>query len=366
MRQRKSSYQGTAGEAPLVPDNFDLSGVKSYSKQKGNSKRPRCKMYLIALLSVVLLYMGFTMLYAITHTADPCDVGAAMKIASRQPSTRNSNWREGIPKIIHQQWKGTTIQNEKYNEWRAKWKAIFSEPTFEHILWTDETQLKLIEDHYPFFLEYYKNYQFGIQRADAARYFILFHYGGIYADLDYEPLENFWEYLPNDRVGLIESPYQYNEKVQNSMMSSPQKDAFWEHSFVVLMEDHEKPVLASTGPVFLDKVIGTNKEPYAKLPCEIFHRIPLGELKESPFLTLLHRELLGRIYPMKQCGNYDDMKCQVGRHHNTATYINDTGLLGLLGIPYDFLDKVLLPVGMVVLFLVGAIIWMLTKKRRTL
>ena len=37
---------------------------------------------------------------------------------------------------------------------------------------------------YPWFLETFDNYQFPIQRADAIRYFVLAHYGGIYIDLD--------------------------------------------------------------------------------------------------------------------------------------------------------------------------------------
>merc|ERR1712051_954255 len=95
------------------------------------------------------------------------------------------------------------------------------------MLWTDENGRELIESDYPWFLEIYDGYQFGIQRADAVRYFILHKYGGLYADLDYEPLVNFWDHLPQDRVALIESPYQYNEMVQNSVMSSPKEDPFW-------------------------------------------------------------------------------------------------------------------------------------------
>lgn len=37
---------------------------------------------------------------------------------------------------------------------------------------------------YPWFLETFDTYRFPIQRADAIRYFILAHYGGVYIDLD--------------------------------------------------------------------------------------------------------------------------------------------------------------------------------------
>ena len=37
---------------------------------------------------------------------------------------------------------------------------------------------------YPWFLETWDNYPFNIERADAIRYFVLAHYGGVYIDLD--------------------------------------------------------------------------------------------------------------------------------------------------------------------------------------
>jgi mannosyltransferase OCH1-like enzyme len=37
---------------------------------------------------------------------------------------------------------------------------------------------------YPWFLETFDGYVYPIQRADAIRYFVLHHFGGIYIDLD--------------------------------------------------------------------------------------------------------------------------------------------------------------------------------------
>lgn len=37
---------------------------------------------------------------------------------------------------------------------------------------------------YPWFLETFDSYPYPIQRADAIRYFVLHHFGGIYIDLD--------------------------------------------------------------------------------------------------------------------------------------------------------------------------------------
>lgn len=42
----------------------------------------------------------------------------------------------------------------------------------------------LLQDHYPWFLPTYLAYPYHIQRVDAIRYFLLYHYGGVYIDLD--------------------------------------------------------------------------------------------------------------------------------------------------------------------------------------
>ena len=49
----------------------------------------------------------------------------------------------------------------------------------------------MIKNHYPWFLDTYNNYKYKIQKIDAIRPFILYHYGGMYVDLDYECFKPF-------------------------------------------------------------------------------------------------------------------------------------------------------------------------------
>lgn len=51
-------------------------------------------------------------------------------------------------------------------------------------MWTDAKSRELIATEYPWFLNTFDNYSQPIQRADAIRYFVLAHFGGIYIDLD--------------------------------------------------------------------------------------------------------------------------------------------------------------------------------------
>lgn len=51
-------------------------------------------------------------------------------------------------------------------------------------LWTNEKARDFVANEYPWFIETYDGYPYPIMRADAIRYFVLAHYGGIYIDLD--------------------------------------------------------------------------------------------------------------------------------------------------------------------------------------
>jgi inositol phosphorylceramide mannosyltransferase catalytic subunit len=57
-------------------------------------------------------------------------------------------------------------------------------PEYEYKFWTDSDCVAFITREYPQFLSTFVNYPYNIQRADAIRYFLLAHYGGIYIDLD--------------------------------------------------------------------------------------------------------------------------------------------------------------------------------------
>ena len=88
-----------------------------------------------------------------------------------------------IPKVIFQTWKSEEIP-EDFIPFVESWKQY--NPSFIHRMWTDEMNEQFIRDHYPSFLPKYQSYEFEIQRIDAIRYFLLYHFGGVYVDLDYE------------------------------------------------------------------------------------------------------------------------------------------------------------------------------------
>ena len=169
-----------------------------------------------------------------------------------------------IPKIIHQT--APADKSKWHKDWfkcQESWKINF--PDFEYKMWSDEDNENLIKTDYSWFLDTYNKYENNINRIDIVRYFILDKYGGIYADMDYMCIKNFYKELPKDKVSISESPYKENENLQNALMCSPKKHKFW---MKVIAEAklrwdnniNRNNVLYIAGPQLISKVYEDNKD----------------------------------------------------------------------------------------------------------
>ena len=130
--------------------------------------------------------------------------------------------------FVHQSWKTATLPS-RFIKWSNTWKSCF--PKARYILWTDEDNLSFISMYYPWFLARYKSLPANIFRADAVRYLYLFHYGGIYTDLDNECLRPFDHLLLNSTMvfGAMSGAKNVKEGgfVQNSFMYSEARHPMW-------------------------------------------------------------------------------------------------------------------------------------------
>jgi len=133
---------------------------------------------LIAFLAICLnmVWTLLTLLF-VTGANDAISRAELPGPNSTVPSDRESL----IPKILHQTYKNETIPYA----WReAQQSCLDLHPDYKYMLWTDKSSRQFIQDEYPWFLETFDRYTYPIQRADAIRYFVLAHYGGVYLDLD--------------------------------------------------------------------------------------------------------------------------------------------------------------------------------------
>lgn len=88
-------------------------------------------------------------------------------------------WDNSIPRRLRQ----TCRQTEALN------------PEFEVRWWRNADVRALLEEHDPGHLRVYDGYERDIQRADFARYAILYYCGGLYLDLDIEAVAPFYPLL---------------------------------------------------------------------------------------------------------------------------------------------------------------------------
>lgn len=163
-----------------------------------------------------------------------------------------------IPKIIHQTWKTETlpVPAAMPESWRAQ------NPGWEYRFWTDAMLADFVRETYPGLWPLYERAPKPVMRADIARYLLLHHFGGIYADIDttcqapLAPLE------PETRVVLSQEPSEHWPPhatprampflLFNGTMASPAGHPFWLHVITTLKAcRHAKEVLEATGPMML-------------------------------------------------------------------------------------------------------------------
>lgn len=185
-----------------------------------------------------------------------------------------------IPKIIHQLAPADKAKwHPTWKKCQDSWKRMF--PDYKYMLWTDEKMDEFMKTEFPAYYEMYQNYRMHINRVDAVRYFILYKYGGIYADMDMQVFKDFTKILPNHTVSVVESPYKQNEQCQNALMISPKSHPFWLTMFEELRRSTQyKAVLDVAGPRTLDRgMVGQyiNVLPYSLFNPNKDHRLTKEE-----------------------------------------------------------------------------------------
>ncbi len=168
-----------------------------------------------------------------------------------------------IPKIIHQTWKDENIPSE-WQTFSLTWKKF--NPQWDYILWTNESSRLFVKEYYPDFLSVYDNYPFDIQRADAIRYLVLHHFGGLYVDLDMECLQPIEPLLTGKSFVVGLEPQQHaswqniDKMICNAFMASIKNHALLVEiihtmKYTKTTETLHNDVMATTGPLMLTDVI---------------------------------------------------------------------------------------------------------------
>jgi mannosyltransferase OCH1-like enzyme len=196
-----------------------------------------------------------------------------------------------IPRVIHQTWMNETVPAH-YRRCADSWRK--HHPGWDYRLWTDVENREFIQAHHPFFLSRYDSYPHHIQRVDAARYFLLFTFGGLYVDLDFEcfrpltPLMSERECLFGLEPPLHGQLHHRSRIISNALMATTPAHGFF-HAIIDDLLTYEPPQLArselileTTGPFMLERVYRRCGEATgaALLPAECLYPLTIFEAEQ--------------------------------------------------------------------------------------
>ena len=97
------------------------------------------------------------------------------------------NLSSGFPLLLHQIFINFT--SSRVGTIPARWRSFNSQcrtknSEFHHVMWDTERVEDFIRKEFPWLWDTYRSYPYDVQRTDAARYLIMYRYGGIYIDMD--------------------------------------------------------------------------------------------------------------------------------------------------------------------------------------
>lgn len=232
-----------------------------------------------------------------------------------------------IPNILHFIWidfdnELNNSQNSQYDIPRKYRQNIEHcaqvNNTFKVVVWNGVMCRNLIKNNYAWFLQVYDEFPFPIMRCDAIRYFILYHYGGIYIDADTMCNHSLTSMLHKSDVILTRQSNSTFFMLTNLFMASKQ------HSNFMLSCMHELKgtplthiryidVMNRTGPLFLSV-------------CH--HKYKKENRQDKDVITLISDE----VNPCNICGTCRHPEISYTVHYFDKTW-ND-GFTRMLGSIY--------------------------------
>ncbi|KAI0959502.1 hypothetical protein AcW1_004309 [Taiwanofungus camphoratus] len=201
------------------------------------------------------------------------------------------------------------------------------------MLWTDTGSREFIAEHYPWFLDTFDGYTYNIQRADAIRYFILYHYGGVYMDLDIgctrplDPLLTYPVILPKTIPVGVSNDLIFSEKGHPFMEQTIYNLKAFDRNWVL----NYPTVMFSTGPMFLSAQYGMYTSTHPPTSAQ-----PGGEVR------ILPKSLYG-----KNAKSDEAPHSFFSHYYGSSWHADDAAFIGFLGK----WGKGLMWVGLVVLIL---------------
>ena len=177
-----------------------------------------------------------------------------------------------IPRNIFQTWKTKEVPDR----WKTSPDSIRKHmPSWNYHLVDDQEMEQVVQTHFPDFYPYWKQFKYPIQRVDAWRYCMLYLYGGIYLDLDFEilkPLDSL--FTTNNEVYLVKSG-NVSSTYTNAFLASKPGAQIWLDMIEYMKNPPSKwyhnvskhlHIMYTTGPLALNQVANKTNTVIGVLP----------------------------------------------------------------------------------------------------
>ena len=225
------------------------------------SNRCFCRCCLLGFLAFFVAFWIFIIFFA-SAPDKTLDISVNENYKLPQVNPRyNSQINSRIPLVFHRTWKSGEIP-EKWREIHQHCLDINQD--FDVIIWTDEMIYNFIKQNYPWFYSIFIDYPYHIQRVDVARYFLLYHFGGVYLDMDAQCITPFKDLLHDmEPTETVLMPMTDIYGVTNSFMASAPKSKYFEYVIYELPKYahgvhtlvRHTTIILSTGPTFLSRCL---------------------------------------------------------------------------------------------------------------
>jgi len=163
------------------------------------------------------LYVNYCSKYDVSKTEDISSFTiSASELFDMDLS--NVGTTNNVPKILHQQ-QGSRVEFPSYLAPLVK-TCGSNNAEWIHVVWTDSDYPDFLKKLYPTLWPMFRDFAKDIQRWDTIRFFILYHFGGVYVDTDVQCLSSLESWILDfkDYECLLEPVH---------IMSSPKNHNFW-------------------------------------------------------------------------------------------------------------------------------------------
>lgn len=157
-----------------------------------------------------------------------------------------------IPKIIHQIHLGDKPLSESEQSWRSTWSDLH--PEWQMIMWNDTLINDQLNITHPDVLKKCKNYS---EMSDVLRFEILYQFGGLYIDTDFECLKPVDHIMKNRELVIFkEKP----DQLCGAFFACTKNNSVLKRLIDRLPERHRTHHMHNSackyGPLYITKVIG--------------------------------------------------------------------------------------------------------------